>query len=123
MTRKRGAQPGNRNSYKHGFYASQFNTAELRLLSQMPPADLSGEIELMRIATKRFMQAQAALSGALDVETHMSILRAITLSSESINSMIRTQYMLAHSKATAADQRLQEFLAATENMPLDDSDG
>lgn len=103
MTRKRGAQPGNKNAYQHGFYAQHFKTEEQRILSKMSLTDLSGEIELMRIQLNRFMEAQNTSSQSLDFESQLSVLRAITLSTESINSMIRTQIVLAQAGNESAE--------------------
>lgn len=96
MSRKRGAQLGNKNAYKHGFYSEQFKAEERRILTQISLTDPSGEIELIRIYLKRFMEALNAASQPLDFESQLSALRAITLSADAINSLIRTQIVLAH---------------------------
>jgi len=105
MSRKRGAQHGNKNSYKHGFYSSQFDRNERQILNQMPYTDLTGEIELVRIANKRFLDALNDLPQPLDVKTQLSVLHAITLSAESINSMIRTQIILAQANGESDEIR------------------
>ena len=95
MSRKRGAQPANKNAFKHGFYSEQFKREERLALDSLPVTDLSGEIEFVRVYLKRFMEAQNNLPQPLDFESQVSVLRAITFSAESINSMIRTQIVLA----------------------------
>lgn len=51
--RKRGAQPGNRNALKHGFYSRLFTTADKSRLDQISEGDLSSEIKLLRVSIYR----------------------------------------------------------------------
>jgi hypothetical protein len=51
--RKRGGQPGNRNSYKHGFYAKNFSCDERRNLSHKP--DLESELKAARVIANRML--------------------------------------------------------------------
>ncbi len=49
--RTRGAQPGNRNALKHGLYSSRLDEEgreALREAQQLDPAELRGEIDLLR---------------------------------------------------------------------------
>lgn len=88
---KRGAQPGNSNALKHGFYSSIFKDNERRLLSEVPLTDLTAEIELIRVTNKRFLEALQASKGTLDFETQLTALRAVNLSAQSIATLLRTQ--------------------------------
>ncbi len=118
MPRKRGAQFGNQNAFKHGFYSQHFKAEECRILSQMSLTDPSGEIELVRIQLKRFLEAQNALSQPLDLESQTSLLRAVTLSTESINSMIRTQIVLSRvsKESDEITEKLLEITPEDENL-------
>ena len=47
---KRGAQPGNQNARKHGFYSMTFQARDLQLLDELPAADLTAEQSIWRVA-------------------------------------------------------------------------
>jgi hypothetical protein len=96
-SKKRGAQSGNHNAFRHGFYSSAFKDRERRLLSSMPATDLAAEIDLIRVANYRFLQALNAVPGPLDVETQLAALRAVNLSAQSIASLIRAQALTSAS--------------------------
>jgi len=51
--RPRGAQPGNTNALKHGFYAKHFNQLELSDLETALSGGLDNEIEMLRVAQRR----------------------------------------------------------------------
>jgi hypothetical protein len=75
--RKPGAQKGNRNAYKHGFYAANFSPAECKKLKRAP--DLESELNAARIIADRIMNRitgkglAPADAGAIDEETIHSI--------------------------------------------------
>jgi hypothetical protein len=92
--RKRGGQAGNNNAFKHGFYSLHYKQAEQLQLSQVPMANLSNEIELLRIQMLRCFEAEAASLNAIDYETRLQALRTISLAAESLTRLIRTQFML-----------------------------
>jgi hypothetical protein len=79
VRRKPGAQPRNRNAYKHGFYAKFFTPLESRLLSKIPLTDITGEIDLLRVNVDRFMQTYLDSLEQLDYADRLSGLRVITL--------------------------------------------
>jgi hypothetical protein len=88
----------------------------------MPLSDLSGEIELIRIALKRSLHVQNESTEPLDFEAQMSALRALTLGVESINSMIRTQFILLSARrgidewGAQVKKALDELTAAQESL-------
>jgi hypothetical protein len=118
MDRKRGAQPANKNAFKHGFYSEQFKVEECLALENLSVTDLSGEIEFVRVYLKRFMDAQNNLPQPVDFEAQLSVLRAITFSAESINSMVRTQIVLAQAKGVS-DEIIRNLL----QLSADDEKG
>ena len=91
VLRRPGGQPNNRNAYKHGFYSRHFSSFEGRALSEIPLADLSAEIGLLRVNVDRFMQAYAASLEKLDYASRLAGLRAITLAVGRIAAMQRIQ--------------------------------
>jgi hypothetical protein len=50
---KRGAQPGNLNAFKHGFYASHYRPHELQQMEDMDEEDLEDETALLQVLMKR----------------------------------------------------------------------
>ncbi len=93
--KKRGAPRGNRNALKHGFYSAAFKDRERRLLSHPSAAELSTEIELLRVANYRFVQALTASADPLDVKTQLAALRAVNLSILSIRRLLHARALLA----------------------------
>jgi len=108
MSRKRGAQPNNKNAFKHGFYSQHFKQVEKRALESVSASDLSPEIELLRVNIDRLMQAYTATLDDHDTLTRAGILRIIALSSGSIASLRRTQIAF-NFKQQEAQHILQEF--------------
>ena len=94
MSRKRGAQLGNRNSVRHGFYSKQFNLEEKMSLGLIAEADLSGEIELFRVQLRRFVQALNESHEKLDLLTRRELMHTMSLAIESFNRLVRTHAIL-----------------------------
>jgi hypothetical protein len=115
LPKSRGAQPGNTNAVKHGFYSAAFKAHERSMLADLPLTDLSAEIDLIRITNHRFLQALKASKGDLDLQTQLTALRAVNLSAHSIATLLR-----AHALTAALDEETAEALR---NLPpLDDDD-
>ncbi len=89
MPRKRGAQPGNKNAYKHGFYAKYFTPFEIKALSDIPLNDMTNEIGLLRVHVDRFMQSYITSLDKLNSEERLAALRTITLAVGRIASLGR----------------------------------
>lgn len=92
--KKRGGQPGNHNAFQHGFYSDQFKQAEKLKLAQVQNADLSNEIELVRVQIHRYLEAENVELDRMDFETRLQALRAVSLAAESLTRLIRTQAIL-----------------------------
>ena len=116
--RRPGAQPGNHNALRHGYYSSFFKESERRLLDQFPLTDLSAEIELIRVSNQRFLQALAASKGDLDFETQLTALRAVNLSAHSIATLLR-----AHALTAAVNRDAADALRGLESFPPEDDLG
>ena len=123
MKTKRGAQPGNDNAYKHGFYSASYKADEARLLDESQASDLSAEIELIRVMNMRYLESLKASSEPLDAETQLSALRAVTLSVQAITGLLRLQN-LRLSRDTTVDEMLEKLASFPEakqddlNTPL-----
>jgi len=114
MKRRRGAPVGNVNAYKHGFYSAHFKQHEQQILDERSSQDLVDEIGLVRIATSRFLGSLQADTSPRDIETELSILRAINLGALSINSLVRTRLMLAGAGEAASAALAMMNAAAVE---------
>jgi len=97
--RKRGAQPGNQNALRHGFYAKSLPAMLKTVQPPDPdgapaakvPDNLGDELARMRLMLREVM-ARARKSRAPDRE--LSLLRAVTHACAAINQLIRAQLYL-----------------------------
>jgi hypothetical protein len=92
--RRPGAQPGNSNALKHGFYTRRFKKHDLSGVENINIKGLAEEIALIRIFTRRLIEA---CDPSADVYDLAGILRAICLASDTITRIIRVQYLLGNS--------------------------
>ncbi len=90
--RRRGAQPGNSNALKHGFYTRRFKKNDLNGVEETSIKGLTEEIALIRIFTRRLVESCAQSADMYDLA---GILRAICLASTSITRIIKAQSFLA----------------------------
>lgn len=89
--RKRGAQPGNKNALKHGFYARHFDRGELSSLKQIRNG-LEDEIDMLRLAMQRMvMLATTEESSASDWQ---KTLQALGLASHRLARLVKTHQEL-----------------------------
>lgn len=111
MARKRGAQPNNRNAFKHGFYSKHFKGLEKKALESVSASDLTPEIDLLRVNMDRLMESYTATLKDHDTLARAEILRIIALSSGSIASLRRTQiaFNLKHAEAREIIQKLEQM--------------
>lgn len=54
--KKKGAQPGNKNALKHGFYSELLTRDEIARLNKIKDIDLDDEIKILRALTYRLVQ-------------------------------------------------------------------
>lgn len=96
--KKRGAQPGNTNAFKHGFYTNNFSLAERRGLKATKGVVLGDEIALLRVLIRRFAEQIQASQGLALMESaqHLAVVSEAMLR---LASLLRTDHMLggAHS--------------------------
>ena len=86
--RKPGAQPGNQNAFKHGFYSRLFKEREGEIFSALSVEEIQEEIELTRVNNRRILKA---MNNDPDI-TYDQILagvRAISMGSALIGSLNR----------------------------------
>ncbi len=91
MPRKRGAQPGNTNALKHGFYSRQFRELELADLEAVLTRGLESEIAMLRVVIRRVLE----LAGGIDdFEQARDALSALGSAAARLATLLRTQKTL-----------------------------
>jgi len=118
MKKKPGAPPGNRNALKHGFYARSFSPAERNSLASEMLGQFKDEIPLLRVLLARTAQSLQQQKG-LSFEDQLSALRTVTLAIGRLESLTRTQTILAAGLSpTAPPDRYHEELDLLESQEL-----
>ncbi len=90
--RQPGAQPGNFNALKHGFYSRRFSDMERLDLEALMEDGLDSEIAMLRIVTRRVLDLPG---GVEDLETAFKLLAFLSLASGRIAAMQRVKVHLA----------------------------
>jgi len=110
-SRKRGAQPGNQNALKHGFYSRQFNTQDLQDLEMDGTPGMQSEIAMMRVVMRRvFEQAHAE---AADLEAWALALSTLGLAANRVSHLLKTDRLLIGTQdevSSALSEALTEVL-------------
>jgi len=109
--RKRGAQPGNHNALKHGFYAHLFTGGELEGLSSRNQ-NLEDEIAMMRVGMKRVFEL--ACEEVPDLATWRGALNDLGLGAYRLAHLMKVERDLAtHAPviASALSEALEQVLA------------
>lgn len=121
--KKKGAQPGNKNALKHGFYSSGFTAAEIKKLEGVEDLDISSEIYLTRIMIDRLKEqiefaeqtyTDAQLNSRRD-EHYLRQLNTLAMMTQSQATLIRTQYLI---KGKSGDIQ-SSILQALEELRLE----
>ena len=120
MKKKRGAQPQNKNAFKHGLYSAAFRSRETSLLDQVPLVDLLAEIDLLRVMKSRFLESVAASPGKLDPAAQLAALRVVSLSDQALACLLRLQSRRSP-KDKEAEEVLQQLMALSDE-DIDDYD-
>jgi len=105
--RKPGAQLGNTNALKHGFYSRRFNKIETRDLDASSLDDLSGEIALLRVFTRRVFELAQDLD---DLDRAVHLLSVFSLSVGRLSSAQRTRAFIRSLGQDETAQALQQAL-------------
>ena len=97
LKRKQGAQAGNLNAFKHGFYSRRFTKLELRHLGVVLSDGLLDEIALSRVLLRRYFYLANKKAKTLDEwGAVVSICGAIAAR---LTNMVRVQYLLSGNKS------------------------
>ena len=93
-SRKRGAQPGNRNALKHALYARHYPDETRKVLAKWELSDYAAEIQLLRVSLDRL--AQDVLAPKPDPDR---LIKQVTAMSIAVDSLVNAskQHMLFNS--------------------------
>ena len=101
-SKSRGAQPGNTNAIKHGFYSDRFRSGEIDDLETLATAQtgLQEEISLMRVLIRRVLehadeQHDASPDPNAALEIWSNTLNALGNASSRLAGLLRTQQVLS----------------------------
>jgi hypothetical protein len=105
--RPRGAQKGNRNALRHGFYARLYNEEEGKELAEHNFTDLNEEISIIRLLLRG--AAHRAVQST-DDQAYYEAIRAFTGLINGLNATLRTQIELGQSGQSTFNTALGEVL-------------
>ena len=89
--RQRGAQPGNLNALKHGFYSRYFKASEVEAVQDLHGVDLGEEIEALRVIIRRVL----ALSSDIDdVNTGLRLLSTFSAAAAQLSGLVKVQSLI-----------------------------
>lgn len=116
-TRRPGAQQGNTNALKHGFYAKQFTKDENARLVTTDKMSVESEIDLIRICLDRLLNELSfdeitctdQQGNQFRDDHYLKQLNTLTLMSQSLATLIRTTY-LTRGKGGQLEQGIMEAL-------------
>jgi hypothetical protein len=83
--RKRGAQLGNTNALRHGFYSRSLRQSESSDLDQINGDDFNSEINMLRAVTRRIFEIS---DGVTDLDQAMRLLSTMGASATRLPNMI-----------------------------------
>jgi uncharacterized protein YjcR len=110
--RKPGAQSGNKNALKHGFYSEQFKADEKKRLENEDMLSVESEIALINV----FMDRLSKLLDTVELsDDHMKALNTLSNMMASKSTMIRTHYLTRGRTVDVADT----ILKALEELRLE----
>ena len=104
--RRRGAQPGNLNALKHGFYARGFPPAELSDLDQLASSGLQDEIAMLRLIIRHAVQLAAKVDS---LDQLLRLLSTIGHATATLGRLVKIQQTLTGGR-TSLDHDLEQVL-------------
>ena len=105
--RGRGAQPGDRDAFKRGFYRRYFESLEAGDLDAMLGEGLQDEIDLLRVVTRRVMKLSR---GVENLDEAITVLGALGVASTRLAGLLKTQKVLGGEKTDEVTAALNQAL-------------
>jgi hypothetical protein len=107
IKRKPGAQPGNGNALRHGFYAKSFTEAEMRRLDKDIEGEFLDEIALARTNASRLAELLKDYK-SMSLDDVVSASNALNNYLDRIQSLSRAQRFMYRNQTTL-EQALEEL--------------
>ena len=102
--RNRGAQPGNTNAIRHGFYSKLFRETESEDLEALKLQDLTSEIYLMRVLIRRAFTVCSP-------ENTPDVLQLVGIASVRLAHLLRTQELLGGSESDGIAEAISQAIS------------
>lgn len=103
LTRTSGGQPGNWNSFKHGFYSKRYRPLELSDLDAVLKDGLLDEISLLRVVIRRVFNFFDDLDEP-DVETYFQFSNTLGAACIRLAGLLRTNAVLGGDQGDALNR-------------------
>jgi len=112
--RSRGAQPGNTNAVKHGFYSRQFRPQEISDLDSILMGNLDDEINMFRIVMRRVFDLahEKKVSKEEELNHWIGAMECLGRASIREGNLLKTQHMLGGT----GEQMIEVIKAALTNI-------
>ena len=112
--RKRGAQPGNTNAFRHGFYSDSYSLADLQALDSNVKGEFRDEINLARVNANRLAEVLQDYKN-MSIEDFIAASNALSNFLDRIRSLSRDQRFM-YQNLTTIEQALEEL----KDIPFDE---
>lgn len=118
-----GAQPGNTNALRHGFYATAFTADQNKRLDDQKPDDVLSEIALLRVCIDN-LQQELSFDGVYFVDDkgnttrddhYLKAMNTLSNAVQSLATLVRTNHLI-HGKGGSVNDAIQ---AALEELRLE----
>jgi hypothetical protein len=114
--RSRGAQPGNINALKHGYYARKFREMESGDLDLLMMDGLESEINMLRVMTRRIFEGSGE---QVNMDKLTKSLGALGLAATRLAGLLRTKHFLGGNKPEEVANAIRSAISqATKEMEL-----
>jgi hypothetical protein len=100
--RKQGAQPGNLNAFKHGFYSKLFEPLDREDIENLLSMDLEEEIVMLRKATQHTFGLAYQVD---DIDQAIKVLGALGLASIRTSRLLKSQKEIGNGDQALAEIR------------------
>jgi hypothetical protein len=115
-SRKRGAQPGNLNALKHGFYSRRFTASEAEDLEARLCEGITDEVAMMRVVVRRLFDVSS--DEDQDLEKLMATLNTLGMAAIRIGSLLRLEYLLGGKESDTASVISQALTDIAKELKL-----
>lgn len=114
--RRRGAQPGNTNALKHGFYSRTWKLSDTSGLDQLKSKSLDEEVALLRVYIRRLVEMDQEDA---DLKTLQDLVRTLSLACQTILRMLKGQSEIHDDESELRQAINQAIQEAAHEMGID----